>query len=173
MPSYDLLECFERYIKLMEKWLRKAKEEMDYCLVDSNGDIREALKLRELEILNPDLVVALQRGSELEPILANLESRILRLSVSEEVKHKSWEQRKEIRSEKLKLYFEDSSARIVKCESPFDFTHRIVGLYSEEKFLGLGLAKDRDAGGLKVMTPVGAKVNKVEFSSIKFDEVSW
>ena len=29
MPSYDLLECFERYIELMGKWIRKAKEEIE------------------------------------------------------------------------------------------------------------------------------------------------
>ena len=157
MPSYDLLECFERYIRLMGKWIRKAKEEVDYCLVDSNGDIREALKLRELEILNPDLVVALQRGSELEPILANLENRILRLPVPEEVKRKSWKQRKGIRDEKLKLYFKDSSMQTINCEIPSDFTHRIVGLYAREKFSGLGIAEDRDVKRLSENYDLGMR----------------
>ena len=165
MPSYDLLGCFERYIKLMKRWIRRAKGEVDCCLVDSNGDVRASLKLKELEILKPDLVVALQRKSALEPILKSLGSRILKLPVPEEVSHKSPKQRKEIRSERLRLYFENSNTQIINCEIPPGFTHRIVGLYTRGKFLGLGIAEAKEADGLKVMTPVSVKVDRVEFSS--------
>jgi len=173
MPSYNLLECFERYIKLVERWTKKAKEEMDCCFVDSNGDVRKSLKLREIEILKPDLVIALQRKAELEPILKSLGSRTLRLLVPQEVKHKSSRLRKALRNEKLKLYFNNSGMQTIRCEVPSDFNQRIVGLYSQEKFLGLGIAEDRNADGLRVMTPVGAKVDKVEFSWIKLKEVLW
>lgn len=172
-PSYNLLGCFQSYIKLIEGWIKKAKEEMDYCFVDSNGDSRQGLKLRELEILKPDLVIALQRKAELEPILKSLRSRILRLLVLEEVKRKPSRVRKEARNRRLRLYFENSSTQTVNCKAPFDFTHRIVGLYSQGKFLGLGIAEEEGAEGLKVMTPVATKADKVEFSSVKLKEVLW
>ena len=59
----------------------------------------------------------------------------------------------------------------IKCEVPSDFNQRIVGLYGQGMFLGLGIAEDRDADGLKIMAPVGVKADKVEFSSVKFGEV--
>ena len=173
MPSYNLLGCFQRYIKLVKRWTKKAKEEADFCLVDSNGDVRKWLKLKEIETLNPDLVIALQRKAELEPILQNLPRGILKVPVPQEVKHKSSKLRKEARNEKLKLYFNNSRGRTIKHETPFDFTQRIVGLYSQGKFLGLGIAKDGNTAELRVMTPVGAKVDKVEFSSVKLEEALW
>ena len=108
-------------------------------------------------------------GGRPEPILMSLRNPILRLAVPEEVKRKSSKQRKEIRNEKLRLYFKDSNIQIIDCEAPFDFTRRIVGLYGQRMFLGLGIATDRDADRLKVVTPVREKADKVEFSSVKSD----
>jgi len=173
MPSYNLLGCFQRYIRLIEPWTKKAKEEMDYCFVDSNGDVRKWLKLREIEILKPDLIVALQRKAELEPILKSLPSRIAKIAVPQEVKYKSSRLRKEVRNERLKLYFSNSGIQTIKCEVPCDFNQRIVGLYSRGKFLGLGIAEDRNVDGLSVVSPVFAKADRVEFSLVKLEEVLW
>lgn len=169
MPSYNLTRCFELYIELVGRWVKRAKGETDCCFVDSNGDVRKWLKLRELEALSPDLVIALQRRSEVEAILKSLGSRTLRLPVPEETKRKSWELRRRIRNERFRLYFENSSVQIVKCEVPFDFRHRIVGLYGQGRFLGLGVAEDKSANGLRVVTPVRSKTDKVEFSLVKFE----
>lgn len=170
MPGYDLTRCFELYIELVGRWVKRAKGETDCCFVDSNGDVRKWLKLRELEVFSPDLVIALQRKSELEAILKSLRrGRILRLPVPEEAKRKSWELRRRIRNERFRLYFENSSVQIVKCEVPFDFRHRIVGLYGQGRFLGLGVAEDKSADGLRVVTPVRSKPDKVEFSLVKFE----
>lgn len=169
MPSYNLMGCFERYIKLMEGWISKAGKEASYCFIDPNGDVRRWLKLREIEILKPDLVIALQRKSELEPILESLGNQVLRLPVPEEVKRKSSRLRKELRNERLRLYFKDNSMQTIKCEVPSDFNQRIVGLYGQGRFLGLGIAEKKSVDGLKVMTPIAAKADKVEFSSVKFE----
>jgi len=172
MSSYDLLEQFECYMELMKNWTRKTKNQMDCCIVDSNGDIRTLLKATELEILNPDLLIALQRESELEAILKSSGSRILRLPVPEEVKSKSWELRRITRNDKFKRYFKDSGAQVVKCKAPpfFDFVHRIVGLYSQGRFLGLGIAEDKKGSMLVVRSPIASVADKVEFSSVKFED---
>lgn len=171
MPGYDLLERFKRYIELMENWTKKTRKEMDCCIVDSNGDIRTLLKVRELEFLSPDLLIALQREAELEAILKSSGSRILRLPVPEEVKSKSWELRRMTRNDKFRRYFKDSGAQVVKGKAPFfDFNHRIVGLYSQGRFLGLGIAEDKRGNMLIVRTPIGSIADKVEFSSVKFEE---
>lgn len=52
----------------------------------------------------------------------------------------------------------------------FDFDHRIVGLYSQGRFLGLGIAEDTSGNMLVVRTPIGSVTDKVEFSSVKFGE---
>lgn len=170
MPGYDLLERFKRYIELMENWTKKTRKEMDCCIVDSNGDIRTLLKVRELEFLSPDLLIALQREAELEAILKSLGSRILRLPVPEEVKSKSWELRRTTRNDKFRRYFKDSGAQIVKGKAPFfDFNHRIVGLYSQGRFSGLGIAEDKRGNMLIVRTPIGSIADKVEFSSVRFE----
>ena len=45
----------------------------------------------------------------------------------------------------------------------------IVGLYGQERFLGLGIAEEKSGNGLKVMTPIVVMADKVEFSSVKFE----
>ena len=167
VPDYDLMKCFGKYISLTRKWAERARGETDYCLIDSSGDLRRALKRMEIEILKADLVIALERKSELEPILEHLESQILRLPVPEEAKRKSPRLRRELRNQRLRLYFRNSSTQTIKCEAPSDFNERIVGLYGRGKFLGLGIAQARNGDELTVMTPVAAQADTVELSSIK------
>ena len=45
----------------------------------------------------------------------------------------------------------------------------IVGLYGPGRFLGLGIAEEKDVNGLRVMTPIVVMADKVEFSSVKFE----
>jgi hypothetical protein len=45
-----------------------------------------------------------------------------------------------------------------------------VGLYSQGRFLGLGIAEDTSGNMLVVRTPIGSVTDKVEFSSVKFGE---
>jgi len=170
MPSYDLLERFRRYIRLMQSWTRRARKERDCCIIDSNGDVRELLKVRELEVLKPDLVVALQRESELEVIVKGLGSGVLRLPVPDEVTTKSWELRRMARNEKFRCYFRNSSAQVVRWKAPFfDFDHRIVGLYRDGKFLGLGVAEDKLGNMLVVRTPIESVADRIEFSPVRFE----
>lgn len=102
------MKCSDNYVGLTRKWAERAKEETDSCFIDSSGDLRRWLKLSEIEILKPDLVIALQRESELEPILEDLGSQILRLPVPEEAKRKSPRLRREPRNQRLSLYFRNS-----------------------------------------------------------------
>jgi polynucleotide 5'-hydroxyl-kinase GRC3/NOL9 len=169
VPDYDLMKCFDKYIGPTRKWAERARGETDYCLIDSSGDLRRALKRVEIEILKPDLLVALERKSELEPILEHLESQILRLLVPEEAKRKSPRLRRELRNQRLRLYFRSSSTQTIKCEAPGDFNERIVGLYGRGEFLGLGIAQARNGDELTVMTPVAAQADTVELSSVKYE----
>ena len=166
MPGYDLMRYFERYVKLMKGWIGKAGKEVDYCFIDSSGDIRESIKLEEIKELHPDLVIALQRKRELEPIPGRIESQILKLPVPEEVRRKSSRLRKRIRNERLQLYFQDSNIQTVECQGPFDYRHKVVGLYSQERFLGSGIATNKGANRLEVTTPVMAKIDRVEFGIV-------
>lgn len=80
------------------------------AIVDTTGYIRgpgRELKRLKLEAIEPDVIVALQRGSELEPIVRPFEGRstVVRLSVSENAREHTREERRRIRAEKWVAYF--------------------------------------------------------------------
>ena len=169
IPGYDLMKWFQRYIKLMECWIEKARKEVSYCLIDSSGDTRRALKLREIELLKPDLVIALHRKAELEAILAELKYESLLFKVPQAIKKRSPKLRRERRNESFVRYFGPSRRREFALEPPNDWKNKIVGLYGRGRFLGLGIAKGKEADKLRVITPVQAKVDNIEFGSVMVD----
>jgi len=46
IPGRDLMGYFDRYIKPVKRWIGGATEEVSYCLIGSNGDIRRWPKAR-------------------------------------------------------------------------------------------------------------------------------
>ncbi|MFQ6056867.1 MAG: Clp1/GlmU family protein, partial [Methanosarcinales archaeon] len=82
----------------------------DFVLIDTTGLIQftgRALKTYKIEILKPDLIIALQRKDELEPILKPFEyMNIIRLTVSEKANKKGIEARRFLRELSFKKYFE-------------------------------------------------------------------
>ena len=169
IPGYDLMKWFQRYIKPMECWIEKARKEASYCLIDSSGDIRRALKLREIELLKPDLVIALQRKAELAAILAELKYESLLFKVAQAIKKRSPKLRRERRNKSFIRYFGPGRRREFDLEPPHDWKNRIVGLYGRGRFLGLGIATGKEADKLRVITPVQAEVDRIEFGSVMAD----
>jgi polynucleotide 5'-kinase involved in rRNA processing len=74
-----------------------------------------------------------------------------------------------MREERFRLYFKNSTIQHIDCAPPPSWEYRIVGLYDHEKFLGLGVAKNKEATKLGVITPVWAKATGIEFGYIKLD----
>jgi polynucleotide 5'-hydroxyl-kinase GRC3/NOL9 len=86
---------------------------MEHVVVDTSGlvagDLGQTLKQAKIELLAPDLVVALQRAGECEPILAPWRSasrpRIVRLAPPAAARVRRPEERRRYREEALARYF--------------------------------------------------------------------
>jgi len=90
------------------------KRKADVVMTDTTGLVHGSgveLKRMKIEIVKPDLILALQRKDELEDILKPFETKtkIIRLVISENAKPHTREERRKIRREKWKKYFENSN----------------------------------------------------------------
>jgi len=95
------------------------KKEVEIVIVDTTGlvkgDSGRILKESMIDIAFPSHIIALQRRNELDHILKNInltdEMIIHRLSPCNEVRRKTYFQRREAREEKFRKYFEQSSSQ--------------------------------------------------------------
>jgi len=106
-PSGHMLE----FIVGMKKLLERGLGEADVVIVNTPGWVSggpgRALQLYALELLKPDLVVAIQRERELEHLLACMPAaKVRKVSVSKWVRPRSHGERSSLRSMVLGRYFE-------------------------------------------------------------------
>jgi polynucleotide 5'-hydroxyl-kinase GRC3/NOL9 len=100
--------------------LRKAERDADALIIDTTGWVQgdggRAIKKAKLDIVQPDKVILMQRGTELEHLVRHLPAeKIVRLPVSKKASSTSQMDRKELRELVSRRYFAD--ARIF--EIPF------------------------------------------------------
>ncbi|AIJ05163.1 GTP-binding protein [Methanocaldococcus bathoardescens] len=96
-----------------------AEDKADVVIVDTTGLIYGSgadLKRMKIEMIKPDIIIALQKRNELRQILKPFENkiRVFYLKVYENAKSFSREERKEIRAEKWKEYFKNSKIYSIK-----------------------------------------------------------
>lgn len=108
--------------------MRKAKQEADVLIIDTTGWVQgdggRAVKKAKLDIVQPDMVVLMQRSTELEHLVRHLPGNLIaRLPVSKKASPTDQMVRKGLRERVSKKYFE--RARMI--EIPFDrvFTDRV------------------------------------------------
>jgi polynucleotide 5'-kinase involved in rRNA processing len=155
-------------------------------VVDTTGLIAEPagriLKQFKLDILRPDIVLALERSGELSHVLDSFRFHkrpgIFRLPVPDAVKAKSPARRGLYRFERIKKYFlhsrslelseEDTGIRFTHEPLPFvlrDLKNRIVSFRDDENTdIGLGFIEGIKPDGRKLLirTPLGG----VKFASV-------
>lgn len=107
--------------------LRKAEKEADALIIDTTGWVQgdggRAIKKAKLDIVQPDMVILMQRGTELEHLVKHLPvEMIVRLPVSKKASSTSQMDRKALREMVSKRYFNDAKV----FEIPFQqvFTDR-------------------------------------------------
>ncbi|EKD82951.1 MAG: hypothetical protein ACD_39C00983G0001 [uncultured bacterium] len=93
--------------------LRKAEKEADVLIIDTTGWVQgdggRAIKKAKLDIVQPDKVVLMQRGTELEHLVRHLPAeKIVRLPVSKKASSTSQMDRKELRELVSRRYFADA-----------------------------------------------------------------
>nr|BAL57214.1 AAA ATPase [uncultured Chloroflexota bacterium] len=126
-----------------------------------------ALKLAEIELLRPSMLVALQSWDELETLLQPAQafvSRIVRIPPSPHIRPRSPEQRRSYRAEKFKEYFHNArSMALSDLASPFFVSRsalqpfQLVSLEDDKGFvLALGIVQHHaGAEGITLFTPLG------------------
>ncbi|WP_456471694.1 Clp1/GlmU family protein [Methanocaldococcus sp.] len=90
----------------------KLIEDVENVLIDTTGLVfgsGEDLKRLKIKVLKPDLIIALEREGELNHILRYYDGDVVRLKVAEEVKRFNRDERRKIREEKWRSYFNNSN----------------------------------------------------------------
>jgi polynucleotide 5'-hydroxyl-kinase GRC3/NOL9 len=114
------------------------ERKVDTLLVDTTGLVLGSLgvylKCNLVEKIDPTIIVALQFGQELEPVLEVFKSQssrqIFRVKPFPNISEKNWIERKKRREKQFKIYFRDSLI------TDIDFTTLpITGIYFDSNFL--------------------------------------
>jgi polynucleotide 5'-hydroxyl-kinase GRC3/NOL9 len=163
----------------------------DFVAVDTSGMVSgihgQVLKYHKLEMLRPDLVVGLQRGEELGPVLGIAQRffgpEVVSLDVHPDVRASSVEQRAANRELAMKRYFSGELHRFrVKptvfmpaLPPMFDLAHLdhlLVGLSNGAgDYSGMGyLEWSSDEGVLRLISPVADAPKALRLVSVRLEE---
>jgi polynucleotide 5'-kinase involved in rRNA processing len=171
---------------------RARGEGADLVIVDTGGEVSgirgQLVKYYKVDMLEPDLVVGLQRGEELDPILGVVDRffgiETMTAPVHPEVVLTSVEQRMEQRERAMRRYFEHAPLQRFRVRPtvfmptlpPFfevrTLDRLLVGLSDGAGgFTGLGLLEHvADDGGLRLVTPVAEPPKALRLGSVRLEE---
>jgi polynucleotide 5'-kinase involved in rRNA processing len=171
----------------------------DVIIVDTTGFILgeagKELKRRKIDLLSPKFHIALQKDSEIEPLLklyqGNSQYKILRLPLSDQVKARTMEERRVYRTNKFQEYFKHAVIQELAIKNfqiegevldpngdilPLDWALRISGLLiglkdDNDETLALGVTRNyfEEKKILRFSTPLREmeKVKTIQLSSQK------
>lgn len=162
--------------------------EADLVVIDTTGSISgivgQTLKYHTMELVRPDVVVGLQRGAELEPVIGMLRrffsADVETAPVDPEVRPASPDARRAHRAKRLAEAFAEPLQRWRVRETVFAPTlpagldpaklhHVLVGLQDGDgRCLGLGLLEHSD-DALRVMTNSGDDMRGLRLGSVTMD----
>lgn len=164
----------------------------DLVLIDTTGTVSgvagETLKYHKMELCRPDRVVALQRGSEMEPLVGMLNrffsTEIDVLPADPDTVARSPDERAARRSERLRLAFAGPLERWRVRPTVFAPTlpagldlerldQLLVGVHDGNGHcLGLGRL-EHDEGTVRVLTNVGEGMKGLRLGSVRIDLESY
>ncbi|MBI3328417.1 MAG: hypothetical protein HYZ81_17160 [Nitrospinae bacterium] len=190
----------EVFLDALSHMLLAARREASKLIIDTTGlvtgDIGALLKSRKVALVQPDLVLALQRERELEEVLACVDGvRIERLMASSACTRRSLEDRTTYRNRQLARYFVNSARhgfslrnlrvlglgpdwpRQEVVRSPAALIDRMVGLRDAGgKDLALGLLREYDpeSQAVTMLTPLkdASAVTTLAIGSVRWPEDS-
>ncbi len=150
-----------------------AKEKANKVIIDTTGMIKggggRILKVCMIEIIHPEIILALEREKELEHILISFKKmsfpEIFKIPVSNFVNLKSWVERRDYRKKKFKDYFKETKVLTLsldevglRCANLKENRESfLVSLRSKEgKDLALGIVEKvrEDKKEISIFTPL-------------------
>jgi polynucleotide 5'-hydroxyl-kinase GRC3/NOL9 len=163
----------------------------DMVIVDTSGMVSgiqgQTLKYHKIELLQPDVVIGLQRGEELAPLLGIIQRffscEVLALPVDPEIRTTSVEERARHREVALREYFGSNLQRwrikpsvfmpaLPALFEPEPLDRMLVGL-SDGKgdYTGLGyLEYSSDEEVLRLLSPVAEAPKALKLGSVRVEE---
>ncbi len=166
-------------------------EGADLVVVDTSGLVSgvygQILKYHKIELLQPDVVIGLQRGEELDPLLGIVQrffnTEVVVLPIDPEVRSVSVEERARNREEAFRRYFDGPIQRWrIK---PTVFMPALPALFEQEQldrilvglsdgkgqYTGLGyLEYTADEGVLRLLSPVPEAPTALKLGSVRLEE---
>ncbi|MDP9343102.1 MAG: hypothetical protein M3Q23_13640 [Actinomycetota bacterium] len=188
-PQGNLLPVVTGVARLLT--LARESLQAEFVVVDTSGLVSgvygQLLKYHKLELVRPDLVVGLQRGEELDPLLGIVRrffsTQVVTRGVHPGVVPTSVEQRAANREHAMRRYFGDSPSRwrvkptvfMPTLPAFFDLTQLdrlVVGLADGEGgYLGIGyLEHSGEEGILRLISPVADAPKALRLGSVRLDE---
>jgi len=191
---------FPIHLKGTKRMVDKAcSPEADVIIVDTTGFILgesgKELKKRKIDLLSPKFLIALQKSSEIEPLLelyqGNSHYIIIRLPLSDQVKPRTVEERRSNRTNKFQDYFKHAVIQELTIENvqtegevldpngdilPLDWALKINGLLvglknDNDETLALGIIRNysEEKRILRISTPLKEveRVKTIQLSSQK------
>ena len=170
---------------------RARAAEADMVVVDTTGLVSgvygQILKFHEVGVLQPDLVVGLARGQELEPVLGVLRrfypADVISLDVHPDVVPTTVEQRAQMREDSMRRYLAEPLQRwrvratvfMPALPALFDLAaldHIVVGLSDGKgQCIGVGyLEHVADEGALRLISPVAEAPQALILGSVRLEE---
>lgn len=165
IPGFRIPRYLNRFLHAERRLVKAARREADMCIVDSVGFVEgvgSAIKLMEIDALNPDLVVALQREKELEAVLDGIRARALRFPPPKGVRRKTLSERRAHRNRKFVEYFAAGRARRLAIRAELLEAYRLVALLRGRRFLGFGSLLRAKDDSVELFTPVSGAVDGIE-----------
>jgi polynucleotide 5'-hydroxyl-kinase GRC3/NOL9 len=163
----------------------------ELVVVDTTGLVSgvygQILKFHKVGLLQPDLVVGLARGQELEPVLGVLRrfypAEVVSLDVHPDVVPTSVEQRAQSREESMRRYFAEPLQRwrvratvfMPALPALFDLAaldHIVVGLSDGKgQCIGVGYLEHlADEGALRLISPVADAPKALILGSVRLED---
>lgn len=170
---------------------RALEEGADLVVVDTSGMVSgiygQLVKYHKVELLRPDLVVGLQRGAELDPLLGVIErffsSDVVAVGVHPSVVSTSVEQRAEHRQQAMARYFEGTLSRFRIRPTVFmptlpplfdlrQLDRLLVGLSDGAGgYTGMGYLEHLPAeDALRLISPVADPPKALRLGSVRLEE---
>ena len=170
---------------------RARAEGADVVVVDTTGLVSgvygQLLKFHKATALQPDLVIGLERGEELQPLLGVVRrffaAEVLSLRVHPDVVPTSVEQRAQAREESMRRYFAEPLHRwrvkptvfVPALPTLFDLSaldHLLVGLSDGKgRCTGVGFLEHvEDDGALRLISPVAEAPKALILGSVRLED---
>lgn len=169
---------------------RAHAEGADLVVVDTGGEVSgiraQLVKYHKVDVLEPDLIVGLQRGEELDPVLGIVErffgTPIVSLPIHPDVTARGVEERMQQRETATRRYFDRELHRyrvrptvfMPSLPPMFDLTQLdrlLVGLSDGSGgFTGIGFLEHvPEDGGLRLISPVAEPPRALRLGSVRLE----